>query len=105
MKSHLLSYVLTFLALLGLTAATYFLSKVELGKLALPVAIAIASTKGLLVALFFMHLKEHPSASRLAVAVAVFFVLLLMGLAVADLATRFPPALPRDWSVSPPAVR
>ncbi len=88
-------YAMVWLALAALTTATYLLSRVELGPpWHLGVALAIASVKAALVALFFMHLWEHTGATRLVFATSVVFVVLLIGLVVADNATRFPLANP-----------
>jgi cytochrome c oxidase subunit 4 len=88
-------YLLVWAVLVVLTAATYLLSRVELGPpWHLLVAIGIASAKAGLVALFFMHLWEHGGATRLVFATSLVFVALLIGLVVADNATRFPLANP-----------
>ncbi len=88
-------YVLVWIALTVLTTATFLLSRVELGPpWHLLVALVIASVKAGLVALFFMHLWEHGGATRLVFATSLVFVALLIGLVVADNATRFPLANP-----------
>jgi cytochrome c oxidase subunit IV len=87
-------YVLTLAALIALTITTYSVAKLDLGRFNFIIAMAIAATKGSLVVLFFMHLKDQKGASRLTMLIAITFVLLLIGLVIADLSTRFPLALP-----------
>ncbi len=94
-RSGALRYVLVWVALVVLTAATYILAKLPLGHpWHLLVALAIAVTKGSLVALVFMHLSHQRGANRLVFITALVFVALLIGLTVADNATRFPLANP-----------
>jgi cytochrome c oxidase subunit 4 len=87
-------YIFTVLALFALTVTTYTFAKHDFGRLSFLIAMVIAVTKGTLVALFFMHLKDQRGASRLTLIIAVLFVLLLITLVLADLNTRFPLALP-----------
>ena len=89
------TYVIVFIALMALAAATYLLGEGRLPRAwSLPVAMLIASIKAGLVLMFFMHLAEHKGAVRMTVAVAVLFILLLIGITVSDAATRFPPSNP-----------
>ena len=73
---------------------TYGASRLELGRLALPVALGFATAKAALIVLFFMHLRHHGGGARAAVMVAVTFVLLLMGLVLGDVGLRGPPSSP-----------
>jgi cytochrome c oxidase subunit 4 len=82
-------YVVVWIALLIFTAATYLTGTAHLGKWALTIALAIACTKSLLVALIFMHLRESSGATRLVFATSLVFVLLLLFFTVSDVATRF----------------
>jgi cytochrome c oxidase subunit 4 len=84
-----LSYVVAFLLLLLLTAATVGVAFLELGVFALPAALAIASLKIVVVALVFMHLRFAPLCALVA-AGSVFWVLVLVGLTLSDYLTR-------DW--------
>ncbi len=69
-------YVVTWLALLVLTAITVTVSGMNLGKLSVLTALAIATIKGSVVLAFFMHLKyEKPMFT-------VMFYIVLMTLAV-----------------------
>ncbi len=87
-------YVVVWVLLVVFTMLTYFLSRAHLGPFHLTVALLIAVTKGSLVALFFMHLWDQRGANRLVFLSALVFVALLIGLTVADSATRFPLANP-----------
>jgi cytochrome c oxidase subunit IV len=87
-------YILGWLALALLTGLTYGLSRVHLGDWSLVAALLIALVKGSIVALFFMHLWDRPGMTRIALVGAVMFVAVLVTLVVADVATRFPLALP-----------
>jgi cytochrome c oxidase subunit 4 len=53
----LTTYTVIYLALLGLMAATIVAAHLPLGALNVPVALTIAATKTVLVALFFMHVR------------------------------------------------
>jgi len=52
------TYVKIFLALVGLTLLTVGLSRVHLGNWNFFIAVAVATVKATLVAMFFMHLKD-----------------------------------------------
>ena len=93
-QSSALRYVLVWVGLVILTIATFALFRLDLGPWHLIVALAIAVSKSALVVLFFMHLWDHSGAPRLVLATAMVFVLLLIGLCLADTATRFPLANP-----------
>jgi cytochrome c oxidase subunit 4 len=87
-------YVVTAAALFFFTFLTYSLAKIDMGRFNFIIAMGIAMTKGSLVVLFFMHLKDQKGASRLTLIIAIVFVLLLISLVIADLSTRFPLSLP-----------
>ena len=70
----------------GLTAAVAF---VDLGPANTIVALSIATFKAVLVVLFFMHVKyTHEKMTGLVIASAIFFLLILLALSMADYATR-----------------
>ncbi len=93
-------YVVTFVALLALTLATFLLSGVDLGVMKIPVALAIATVKGALVAWFFMHLNEQRGVNRIFFVVAVLFVVILIVGLAGDVQTRGV-----DVNSPPPALR
>jgi cytochrome c oxidase subunit IV len=83
--------------LIALALGTYGVSRLDLGRLELPVALAFATAKAILIALFFMHLRHQGGGATAAVLVAVTFVLLLMGLVLGDLGLRGPGPPPSAW--------
>ncbi|HZQ96789.1 MAG TPA: cytochrome C oxidase subunit IV family protein [Candidatus Sulfotelmatobacter sp.] len=88
-KSPVKSYFAVWGALLLGTWLTYKAAFIELGAFNAAVALIIATTKALLVALFFMHLKgASERLLKLVVIATVFFLFILMALAMADYATR-----------------
>jgi cytochrome c oxidase subunit IV len=85
----------TFVALLVLTAGSFAISYVPLGALNVPVALAIATLKATLVVAIFMELAVEKFTMKLSLVMGFVFVLLLVGLMVADVTTRAaPPLLP-----------
>lgn len=92
--SHSTLYVVIYLVLLVLTGLTVWTGNTDsineaLGSWSIVLALAIASVKGLLVALYFMHLSEASGTNKLVISTAVGFVILLIGLALADANWRF----------------
>jgi cytochrome c oxidase subunit 4 len=83
------TYVWVWLSLMVLTALTAAISFVNLGDWSATVAIAIASTKALLVALFFMHLRyEHSKIVWVWALAGVFWLTILFFLTMTDYLTR-----------------
>jgi cytochrome c oxidase subunit 4 len=77
------------LALLVLTGVTTGIAFINLGPLNTIVALVIATCKALLVVLIFMHVKyASDKLVKVVVISAVFFLLLLLGLSLADYSTR-----------------
>jgi len=88
-------YVMVWAALMVLTGVTLAVWKTNMSfELRVVAALGIAAVKAALVALFFMHLWEHGGATRLVLAASMMFVVLLIGLTLADNMTRFPYANP-----------
>jgi cytochrome c oxidase subunit 4 len=81
-------YHITFLLLIVLTSLTLTLSFLRLGAASIPVAISIATTKSILIALFFMHLREQATSNWVAFVVAVLLATTLVGLTLLDVASR-----------------
>ena len=94
-------YVLVWGALMVLTVVTVYTGHMHLPNFGLALALIIASVKGALVALFFMHLAEHKGANRLVFGTSMLFVVLLLLFTLFDFGTRFRPALPSN--ATPPA--
>jgi cytochrome c oxidase subunit 4 len=80
-------------SLLLLWALSFSLSYVPLGAASLPVALAIALVKAVLVVLFFMELLHESVSMKFAIAAALGLLAVLIGLMVADVATREPAPL------------
>ena len=89
-------YVLVWGALMVLTVVTVMTGRMHLPDWGLALALIIASVKGGLVALYFMHLAEHQGASRLVFATSMLFVVLLLAFTLFDFGTRFRPSLPSN---------
>jgi cytochrome c oxidase subunit 4 len=99
-------YILVWGALMVLTLVTVFTGRMHIETGALALALVIASVKGALVALYFMHLAEHQGASRVVFITSMLFVVLMLLFTLFDIGTRFRPALPgynqMEWPVSTP---
>ena len=82
-------YFGVWITLLIFTFVTYKAAFIELGRFNAAVALGIATLKATLVVLFFMHVW-HASGklTKLVVIAALFFLMLLLGLTMADYATR-----------------
>ena len=88
-SSSLTTYVVIWLALLAGTALTSFAARIDLGPFNAAVALTIATTKALLVALFFMHLRgASERLLKLVVISTIFFLFILLALSMADYGTR-----------------
>jgi len=74
--------------LLVFTGLTVAVSKVHLGPWNAIVALTIASIKGLLVALFFMHLLYDNKIYALVVGTAIVILAIFIGLTMADVLRR-----------------
>lgn len=81
-------YVWTCVALLGLLALTWMIAYVDLGPFNLIVALAVAITKAIVIALFFMHIKGSSRVLHLAAVAGVVWLLFLLSLTLGDYATR-----------------
>jgi len=88
--SHMKALTLTFVALIILTILTVKISKVDFGSVAINITIAmlIASLKGLLVALYFMHLKWEEKLIIGFAVLSIPFVLLMVSTMVWDVAEK-----------------
>ncbi len=87
-------YYRVFAALMVLTGVTIGVAFVHLGTLNFPVALGIAITKATLVILFFMHVKESSRLTKMIVAMAFFFLFVMLSLTMTDYMSR-------GWFASP----
>ncbi len=85
---HAWSVGRTAIILFVLWAVSFGLSYVHLGWASLPVALVIAASKAVLVALFFMELVHARPSIVVTVLVALVLAAILVGLTVADVITR-----------------
>jgi cytochrome c oxidase subunit 4 len=91
-------YVSIFLTLMVLTTITVVVAYVNLGEFNKVVALSIASVKATLVILYFMHVKYSSRLTKLVVVCGFFFLAILLGLTMADYATR-------AWLPVPPTLQ
>lgn len=71
-------------ALVALTAVTVVTSRIDLGAFNVVLALAIATCKATVVALFFMHLKYEHRFLTVVLAAAVAFAVLLVAFVIFD---------------------
>jgi cytochrome c oxidase subunit 4 len=77
-----------FLIVIGLAAANIGLSTVGLGKLALPVQLAIASVQACFVAYYWMHLRRKDTVVLLTALSSLFFMFIMFVLTLSDYLSR-----------------
>jgi cytochrome c oxidase subunit 4 len=82
------TYIFVLLALLVLTIATYLAAKVDLGKLNIILAFAIASVKAALVVLYFMHARYSSRLTRVVIGAGLGWLAILLTLTFSDYVTR-----------------
>jgi cytochrome c oxidase subunit IV len=90
-QEHILSFQKLFmvlLALFSLTGITIWVSTMDMGALNIWVALGIASTKGLLVLLFFMHLRWESRFLKIGFAGTIICLAVLIGLIFFDISFR-----------------
>jgi cytochrome c oxidase subunit 4 len=76
------------IALLILTLATTGVSYLDLGALNVVTALAIAASKMLLVALFFMHVRHSSRLTKLVVLGGLLWLGIMLTLTMADIVSR-----------------
>jgi cytochrome c oxidase subunit 4 len=81
-------YVGIWAALMVFTGITVFAATVELHVFNIVLALVIASIKGTLVVLFFMHLRYSTKLTMVTVVAALFFLFILFSLSMTDYLTR-----------------
>ena len=83
-------YFVIFFALMILTATTVWVAFFDLGPVNDAVALGIASTKAMLVILYFMHVRYSSRLIWIFAAVGFFFLFILLAFTLSDVLTR-------DW--------
>jgi len=77
-----------FFALIVGTVLTVWTATLDLGKWNLPIALAIAVTKALLVILYFMHVKYSTNLTKLFVAAGFIWFLIMVLITMTDYTSR-----------------
>ena len=89
-------YILVWVALMVLTVVTVVVAEIELGRWNIVLAMTIAMVKALLVVLFFMHVKDATSLTKLFVGAGFLWMLILFALTLGDYFSR-PWLSPGRW--------
>ncbi|MBK9713942.1 MAG: cytochrome C oxidase subunit IV family protein [Kouleothrix sp.] len=82
------AYVIVYVALMALLAATVAAYFVDLGPLNLALALAIAVAKVLLIILYFMHVRYGDRLTWVVAGAAFFWLAILIGLTMNDYISR-----------------
>lgn len=83
-----MTYILTWIALMIFLALTCASAYVPMGEWNAVVNMGISCAKALLIAVFFMHLRNAGTLLRIAAVTGLLWLALLFGLSSADFATR-----------------
>jgi cytochrome c oxidase subunit IV len=81
-------YVGIWATLMVCTGLTVFAASVDLGVFNIVVALLIATLKGTLVVLFFMHLRYSTKLTMVTVIAALFWLFIMFSLTLTDYMTR-----------------
>jgi cytochrome c oxidase subunit 4 len=81
-------YVVIWAILVVGTAITVFAATLELGVFNIVLALLIATIKGTLVVLFFMHLRYSTKLTMVTVIASIFWLFILFSLTMTDYITR-----------------
>ncbi len=104
-SSHTRRYSIVFGLLLALLALTVGINELPLGYFAFPAAALIATTKAVLILLFFMHVWHSRPLIRLAAGAGFVWLAILFGLSFTDYGVRSPhstPSMAVEHAASPP---
>lgn len=91
MSEHVVSrklYLTIFLALMILTALTVWVANYDLKQWNAVVALTIAVIKGLLVVLYFMHVRYSSRLTMVFVAAGFIWLIIMVALTLSDYLTR-----------------
>ena len=81
-------YFTIFALLLLFTLITVWVASIDLGPLNTIVALTVAVTKAILVALWFMHIKYSNRLTQIVVASGLFWLVIMIALTLFDYKTR-----------------
>jgi cytochrome c oxidase subunit IV len=84
------TYILVWLGLVALTTLTVAIAGLNLASVTVVVALAIATTKSLLVANYFMHVKSDSRVFKVFILVCIVIFLTMIILTFVDLIFRVP---------------
>jgi cytochrome c oxidase subunit IV len=84
------TYILVWLGLVAFTTLTVAIAGLNLYSLTVVVALAIATTKSLLVANYFMHVRSDSRVFKVFIAVCIVIFLTMIILTFFDLIFRYP---------------
>lgn len=90
-----------FAALIFFTIATVVISKFHLGAWEVPITMAIATTKAILVAVYFMHLRYDNPFNAMIFCFSLFFVALFLGGTLIDVRAYQKDLIPPTSSATP----
>ena len=82
------TYYAVYAMLMVCTYLTWQVAYFDLGSLNTVAALGIAAFKAVLVALFFMHLRESPRLTSAVVVGSLFWLVILLALTMSDYLTR-----------------
>src|SRR3954451_7244326 len=82
------TYALVLITLLVCTVLTTAVAYVDLGPFSTIIALAIACTKMMLVALFFMHVRHSTKLTKLVIVGGLLWLMILLFMTLTDFATR-----------------
>ena len=92
MSEHVIpsrTYYVIWILLLILTGVTAWVATIDLGPLNTLVALVIATSKALIVTLFFMHVKyTSEKLTKVVIVSAIFWLIILLSLSMVDYGTR-----------------
>jgi cytochrome c oxidase subunit 4 len=88
------TYVKAIVVLMVLLIVTVLAAEVEMGILNVPIALLIATTKAIVIMMYFMHLKFSSKLVWIFAGVAFVFVGIMFALTMSDYFTR-------DWLANP----
>ncbi len=78
------AYIITWLALITLTAITVAVAGIDFGNAIIVIALIIASIKTYLVLTIFMHLKLESNTLKVFIIIAIFFLIVTFALLFSD---------------------
>lgn len=82
------TYLIVYVLLIGLLVVTVAASFVDVGWANFVIAALIATTKAVLIVLFFMHARYSPPLIWIVAVASVFWLALLFGFTLSDYVTR-----------------